>query len=208
MSTRKVVLAASLAVGAVAVARPALDALALRVEAAMNPLLPGPATPPSERARALHATLRVADLHADSLLFGRDLVTRSTVGHVDIPRMIEGRVALQVFSMAVKTPAGRNIERNGDPSDEVIEILPMKVRMRLSIQVVGKTMLVAGTQMSIRVSGPTLKWQGVSDAGMAPAPSTWAMTSGKACTVASSPMATSPRASPTMSPMEREKRKT
>ena len=122
MSTRKVVLAASLAVGAVAVARPALDALALRVEAAMNPLLPGPATPPSERARALHATLRVADLHADSLLFGRDLVTRSTVGHVDIPRMIEGRVALQVFSMAVKTPAGLNIERNADTRDEVIKI--------------------------------------------------------------------------------------
>lgn len=122
MSTRKVLLAAGLAAGAAAVARPALDALALRVEAAMNPLLPGPSTPPSDRARALHATLRVADLHADSLLFGRDLTKRSDVGHVDIPRMIEGRVALQVFSMAVKTPSGLNIERNADTSDEVIKI--------------------------------------------------------------------------------------
>ncbi len=122
MSTRKVVLAAGLAVGAAALARTTLDALALRVEAGMNPLLPGPVTPPSDRARALHATLRVADLHADSLLFGRDLTKRSEVGHVDIPRMIEGRVVLEVFSMAVKTPSGLNIEHNADTSDEVIKI--------------------------------------------------------------------------------------
>jgi microsomal dipeptidase-like Zn-dependent dipeptidase len=44
------------------------------------------------------------------------------VGHVDIPRLIEGRVALQVFSMAVKTPSGLNIERNGDTSDEILKV--------------------------------------------------------------------------------------
>ena len=114
--------AGAAAVGALAVARPALDRLVARVEGRMNPLLPAPSTPPSDQALALHATLRVADLHADSLLMGRDLLRRAEVGHVDVPRMIEGRVALQVFSMAVKTPAGLNIERNDDSSDEVIKI--------------------------------------------------------------------------------------
>ena len=114
--------AGAAAVGALAMARPALDRMVARVERRMNPLLPAPSMPPSDQALALHATLRVADLHADSLLMGRDLLRRAEVGHVDVPRMIEGRVALQVFSMAVKTPAGLNIERNDDSSDEVIKI--------------------------------------------------------------------------------------
>jgi microsomal dipeptidase-like Zn-dependent dipeptidase len=114
--------AGAAAVAALAAARPALDGLVARTEARMNPLLPGPATPVSERARALHATLRVADLHADSLLFGRDLLVRAERGHVDVPRLIEGRVALQVLSMAVKTPRGLNIERNEDTSDDVIRL--------------------------------------------------------------------------------------
>ena len=57
-------------VGALAAARPALDVLMGRVEAGMNRVGPAPGTPVSERARELHATLRVADLHADSLLWG------------------------------------------------------------------------------------------------------------------------------------------
>ena len=88
----------------------------------MNPVGPEPSDPVSERARELHATLRVADLHADSLLFGRDLTRRADRGSVDIPRMIEGNVALQVFSMAVKTPRGLNIERNADTSDDVLRL--------------------------------------------------------------------------------------
>ena len=40
----------------------------------------------SDRARALHRDLTIADLHADSLLWGRDLLQRSSYGHVDIPR--------------------------------------------------------------------------------------------------------------------------
>lgn len=88
----------------------------------MCPLLPQPDSPPGEGAVALHETLRVADLHADSLLFGRDLLRRSARGHVDIPRLIDGRVVLQVLSMAVKVPANLNIERNADDSDEVLKI--------------------------------------------------------------------------------------
>ncbi len=124
MSGRRVAaLATGVAVaGALVAARPALDALVARTEAQMNPVGPEPSGPVGDRARKLHATLRVADLHADSLLFGRDLLRRSDRGHVDVPRMIEGRVALQVFSMAVKTPRGLNIDRNEDTSDDVIRL--------------------------------------------------------------------------------------
>ena len=58
-------------------------------------------------AQALQATLDVADLHADSLLWKRDLLERSDRGHVDLPRLIEGRYALQVFSSVTKSPKGR-----------------------------------------------------------------------------------------------------
>jgi len=74
----------------------------------------------SDRARALHAELWVADLHADSLLWGRDLLQRSERGHVDVPRLIEGNVALQVFAASTKSPRHLNIERNDDKSDDVM----------------------------------------------------------------------------------------
>lgn len=71
----------------------------------------------SARARALHRRLFVADLHADSLLWGRDLLARASRGHVDVPRLIEGGVALEAFTVVTKTPRGLNIERNDDSSD-------------------------------------------------------------------------------------------
>lgn len=73
----------------------------------------------SDRARALHASLSVADLHADPLLWGRDLLVRSRQGQVDVPRLIEGNVALQVFAAATKSPRHLNIERNDDRSDDI-----------------------------------------------------------------------------------------
>jgi microsomal dipeptidase-like Zn-dependent dipeptidase len=73
----------------------------------------------SDRARDLHNTLLVADLHADSLLYGRDLLRRSAVGHVDVPRLIEGNVALQALAACVRVPRHLNTERNEDTSDDV-----------------------------------------------------------------------------------------
>ncbi len=120
---RRVALAAGTAVvGAAAAAGPLLDRYVARVESRMNPVTQGPWPEPSERALALHATLRIADLHADSLLFGRDLVRRSARGHVDVPRMQAGNVALQVFSMPTKTPKHMNYEHNTDQTDDVIAL--------------------------------------------------------------------------------------
>jgi membrane dipeptidase len=73
----------------------------------------------SQAARDLHASLWVADLHADSLLWGRNLLERSARGHVDIPRLVQGNVALQIFSLPTKTPWGLNIERNTNGGDQI-----------------------------------------------------------------------------------------
>jgi membrane dipeptidase len=73
----------------------------------------------SQRAKELHDTLTIADLHADSLLWGRDLLNRAWYGHVDIPRLANGNIALQVFSLPTKTPHGLNIESNDDKSDDI-----------------------------------------------------------------------------------------
>ncbi len=87
---------------------------------AFNRVVPAQGAPPSEKARALHRQLLIADLHADSLLWGRDLLERGTRGQVDIPRLIEGNVAVQAFTVVTKTPRGLNIERNQATSDTVI----------------------------------------------------------------------------------------
>jgi membrane dipeptidase len=76
----------------------------------------------SDRARTLHRNLTIADLHADSLLWGRDLLRRSSYGHVDIPRLVEGNVALQVFSLPTKSPRGLNIESNDDTTDDITRL--------------------------------------------------------------------------------------
>lgn len=84
-----------------------------------NKLIKRPPYSASEQALSLHNQLPVADLHADSLLWGRDLLGRNANGHVDIPRLADGNVALQVFSLPTKSPHGLNIERNDDNSDDI-----------------------------------------------------------------------------------------
>jgi len=82
----------------------------------------GTPLPPSDRATKLHQSLFIIDLHADTLLWDRDLLARNTRGHVDVPRLIEGRVALQAFTIVTKVPRGLNIEKNDDRTDLVFWI--------------------------------------------------------------------------------------
>ncbi len=96
--------------------------LALQLESFLNKVEPTPLPAISPRARALHDTSIVADLHADSLLFGRNLLERSTLGHVDLPRLQDGGVGLQVFSMPTVVPFGLNIESNERPGLDSLTI--------------------------------------------------------------------------------------
>jgi microsomal dipeptidase-like Zn-dependent dipeptidase len=89
-------------------------------ESLLNPVVEGPLGTLSDEALALHRGSEVADLHADSLLFGRDLLERASRGHLDLPRMLEGGMALQVFSVVSKAPFGYDLERtDGDRPDYV-----------------------------------------------------------------------------------------
>ena len=73
-------------------------------------------------AQALQASLDVADMHADSLLWKRDLLERSDRGHIDLPRLIEGHYALQVFSSVTKSPKEQNYDSNGADSDTITSL--------------------------------------------------------------------------------------
>ncbi len=89
------------------------------LEASLNKVTPHAAGAPGDEAQALHATLDMVDLHADTLLWGRDVLERGTRGHVDVPRLVEGRFAVQVFSTVSKTPRGQNYDRNTGDTDSI-----------------------------------------------------------------------------------------
>ena len=122
MSRGAIAIAAGVAAASAATigARLGGRALVARTERRLCTTTAPPSGPASDRARALHARLWVADLHADSLLWGRDLLDRADRGHVDVPRLIEGNVALQVLAATTKSPRHLDIERNDDRSDDVI----------------------------------------------------------------------------------------
>ncbi len=88
------------------------------VESSMNKVEPI-AGEPSARALALHKTLTIADLHSDTLMWKRDLLERADRGHMDLPRLQDGGVALQVLSSVTKTPKGQNYDANGADSDNI-----------------------------------------------------------------------------------------
>ena len=93
-----------------------------KVEANMNVVLPHAPYPLSDRAKRLHESLFIADLHSESLLWKRDLTKESEVGHMDIPRLQRGNVTLQVFSATTKSPAGQNYDRNAADSDRITRL--------------------------------------------------------------------------------------
>lgn len=80
----------------------------------------GPQPPvASARASTVHKTLQIADMHADTLLWTRNILTRGNRGQVDLPRLTEGNVALQILSSVTKTPKGQNYEANSDATDNI-----------------------------------------------------------------------------------------
>ncbi|MEM9278450.1 MAG: membrane dipeptidase [Pseudomonadota bacterium] len=93
------------------------------VENRQNGMKPHEAYPITEEAQKLHDSLLIGDLHADSLLWKRDLTKRWDRGHTDIPRLIEGNVGFQVYTAVTKSPAGQNYEKNSAETRDNITIL-------------------------------------------------------------------------------------
>ena len=104
---------------------------ACAVDRALNRVTDGRGEGVSEEARRVHAGLVVVDLHADPLLWNRDLSRRAGHGHVDLPRLREGNVALQVFGVVTKTPWGLNFESNeSDAYDMLTSLVVLQRRPR------------------------------------------------------------------------------
>ena len=89
----------------------------------MNRVLPHEPWPVTEAAASLHRRLRIADWHSDTLLWARDPLERADRGHVDVPRLEEGNVAVQVFTAVTKSPAGQNYEENATDARDNITLL-------------------------------------------------------------------------------------
>ncbi len=89
------------------------------VDKRMNKVVDAPHVRVSDAARQLHAQLTIADLHADQLLWSRDPLARADHGHVDVPRMTDGNVALQIFSVVTKTPKNQNYDNNTGDTDNI-----------------------------------------------------------------------------------------
>lgn len=95
------------------------------VEAQRNAVSPHDPWPVSNEAAALHENLIIGDWHADSLLWNRDLTQRANRGQVDLPRLIEGNVAVQMFTAVTKSPKGQNYDHNASDAGDNITTLVM-----------------------------------------------------------------------------------
>ncbi|MGV6800712.1 MAG: dipeptidase [bacterium] len=105
--------------------------LPVSVDRKMNVVLDHQAYEITPQARALHETLRLADLHDDMLLWMRDPTKRHDRGHTDFPRLRSGGVALQVFSAVTKAPSHLNYEANSGDTDN---ITPLAIAQRWPIK--------------------------------------------------------------------------
>ncbi|WP_461537042.1 dipeptidase [Spongorhabdus nitratireducens] len=95
------------------------------VEKARNKVAPHKPFVISEKAQKLHQNLLVGDLHADSLLWNRNLAERADYGHLDLPRLREGNVAIQAFTAVTKSPKGQNYHSNPDDVSDNITLLAL-----------------------------------------------------------------------------------
>ena len=93
------------------------------VERGMNKIDGKPLPAVSERALTLHKTLTIVDLHSDSLMWKRDFLDRADRGHMDLPRLEQGNVALQILASTTKSPKGQNYDANSGDTDNITTLV-------------------------------------------------------------------------------------
>jgi len=93
------------------------------VDNRMNPVVDrGPYEVPAD-IQAFHYSLLIVDLHADQTLWDRDVLKRVGYGQVDLPRLQEGGVDIQVFSSVTKSPSGQNYQENKGDTDRITKLV-------------------------------------------------------------------------------------
>ena len=100
------------------------------MERRLNPVtMPEAGWPVSPEAQALHDRLVIGDWHSDALMWDRDLLDQADRGHTDIPRLIQGNVAVQVFTTVTKSPRGQNYGQNAtDAPDNITPLFIGQLR--------------------------------------------------------------------------------
>ena len=79
----------------------------------------------SETHQTFHDSLIIADLHGDTLLWRRNPEDRHDYGHIDLPRLRDGGVNIQIFSTVTKTPRGLNFDGNSADAPDDLTLLAM-----------------------------------------------------------------------------------
>ncbi len=91
----------------------------------MNPVVAHNPYKISAETQKFHDTLVIADLHGDTLLWRRNMIHRHDRGHIDLPRLRQGGVNIQVFSTVTKAPRGLNFDGNSADAPDNITPLAM-----------------------------------------------------------------------------------
>lgn len=94
-----------------------------KIERMRNRIEPAQLPEVTADTQRLHDSLQVVDLHSDTLMWDRDLLDRADQGHMDLPRLEDGNVALQVFSSVSKSPKGQNYDSNPTDAGDNITLL-------------------------------------------------------------------------------------
>lgn len=94
-----------------------------KIERMRNRIEPADLPAVTADTQRLHDSLQVVDLHSDTLMWDRDLLDRADRGHMDLPRLEDGNVALQVFSSVSKSPKGQNYDSNPTDAGDNITLL-------------------------------------------------------------------------------------
>lgn len=90
------------------------------IERTLNQHFEHKPVPLTEEGRALHKSMFIMDWHTDTLLWKRNMLERSDIGHADIPRLREGNVGIQMFTTVTKSPEGQNYEENQSEANDTI----------------------------------------------------------------------------------------
>ena len=98
------------------------------IDRASNQIVGDTGRAPSAESLALHQQLIVGDLHADSALWGRDLLIDNAWGQVDLPKLIAGGATLQMFTTVTNSPRDQNYEHNVTDAPDNITLLGLAQR--------------------------------------------------------------------------------
>ena len=96
------------------------------IDRLLNKVKNKPKNPVPEITMAFHNQLFIVDLHSDPYLWNRNLLKKYHYGHIDVPRLKEGNVALQTIGVATKIPWGLNFDSNPDSNDMLTSLVALQ----------------------------------------------------------------------------------